>query len=145
MPATPTYATAANVRTYTNDTDLADSGQFNDAALNAKIIAAEEYIDSHAGYWDRYDQYQARVFPRSHDIAENGTTFIPNAIMLATIAQVEFMFQNMPDMDHGVEIDVKPTAVSLSPRAKQLMKGYSRKTGRVTFPQDGVPGVASFQ
>lgn len=134
MPAEPTYVSADDLRTYTNNADLADDQIVDDTALEAKIIAAEVYIDAYAGYWERSAGVtQTRVFPRMKD-TQNGIT-IPDAIMHATIAQVEFMYINMPDVDHGIEPDANPTSVSISPRAKQLMKGgYRRKTGKITLP-----------
>lgn len=136
MPAepTPTYVTADQVRLYTNNADLADDEVIDDDALDAKIIAAEIYIDSYAGYWDRTGGVtQTRKFPRVED-GQIGVD-IPEAIMHATIAQVEFMHVNMPDVDHGIEPDTSPTSASISPRAKELMKGYRRTTGRITLPE----------
>lgn len=136
MPAAePTYCTAADVRLYTNNADLADDDIVTDDQLEAKILAAEIYIDSYAGYWERSAGVtQARVFPRLID-TQNGISGVPEAIMHATIAQVEFMHVNMPDTDHGIEPDANPTDVSLSPRAKRLMKsGFRRITGKITLP-----------
>lgn len=104
--------------------------------LEALIAAAEIYIDAAAGYWERYDDEQDRVFPRLHDVTVDGVTLIPEAIKFATIAQVEFMYENQPDIEHGIMADVKPTSVSLSPRAENLMHGYIRRTGRITLPDE---------
>lgn len=142
MPTTPetTYCTPEDVRTYTNNAELADDDNFTDDELAAKIVAAEMYIDSEAGYWDRAGGItQARVFPRVED-AQIGVD-IPEAIMHATIAQVEFMHVNMPDVDHGIEPDASPTRASLSPRAKRLMRGFSKKTGNITLPYSVSPAL----
>ena len=138
MPAEPTYCTADDVREFTNNADLADDSIVTDEQLEAKIVAAEQYIDAWAGYWERSGGItQARKFPRTVD-AEMGVD-VPEAIKHATIAQVEFMYVNMPDVDHGIEPDASPTAASISPRAKALMaKGYRKTTGRVTL-QDSQP------
>ena len=134
MPAEPTYCTADDVREFTSNADLADEEVVDDTALEAKIVAAEMYIDAYAGYWDRAAGVtQARVFPRAQDAA-NGVT-VPEAIKHATIAQVEFMYVNMPDIDHGIEPDASPTDASISPRAKKLMKaGFRKTTGSVLLP-----------
>ena len=134
MPAEPTYCTADDVRLYTNNADLADDDIIDDTALEAKIVAAEVYIDRRAGYWARAGGItQERVFPRVQD-AQIGTD-IPQAIMMATIAQVEFMYVNMPDVDHGIEPDASPTSASISPRAKELIDGgYRCITGSVEIP-----------
>ncbi len=110
-------------------------GSVDNVHLNALITAAEIYIDSYAGYWDRLaGPTQARVFPRVEDAAYNAGG-IPDAIKHATIAQVEFMYVNMPDVDHGIEPQASPTDASISPRAKKLMRaGYRRATGNVTLP-----------
>ncbi len=129
-----TYCTVAEVRANTNNPDLASSSVVSDDSLTAKIIAAETYIDSIAGYWDRSAGVsQARVFPRVEDDAIG--TDIPDAVKFATIAQVEFMYENMPDRDHGIVQDDKPTRESISPRAMKLMSGgFIRKTGNITIP-----------
>lgn len=130
-----TYCTIADVRAATNNTDLADDTIVTDVQMTAKIEQAEVYIDSIAKYWERYDAFQVRTFPRIHDIDEDGATFIPDTVKQATIAQVEYAYENMPDRDHGVVQDDKPTAESISPRAYQLMSnGYIRRTGHITFP-----------
>lgn len=130
-----TYCTIADVRAATNNSDLADNTIVTDQQLTARIEQAEVYIDSIAKYWERYDEYQVRTFPRIHDIDEDGATFIPDTVKQATIAQVEFAYENMPDRDHGIIGDEKPTDESISPRARQLMSnGYIRRTGRITFP-----------
>ncbi len=135
MPAAePVYVTADDLRTFTNNADLADDDIVSDDQLEAKIVAAEIYIDAIAGYWDRAGGItQARVFPRVQDAAIG--TDVPETVMHATIAQVEHMYINQPDVDHGVQIDANPTANSISPRAKKLMsKGYICRTGSVTLP-----------
>ncbi len=127
----PAYVTPADVRTYTNNTAI--SGM-DDEELTARIVAAETYIDSYAGYWDRFVIGQDHVFPRDIDIDASGETVIPTAVKFSVIAQVEFMYINMPDADHGVEQDESPTIESISPRVKQLMKGYICRIGSVTLP-----------
>lgn len=136
-----TYCTVADVRANTNNPDLADITVVDDAAVTAKILAAEVYIDSVAGYWDRKAGItQTRVFPRIEDV-DNGQD-IPDAVKYSTIAQVEFMYENMPDRDHGVVQDEKPTSVSISPRAMKLLKrGYIRKTGKITLPYPQNPSM----
>ncbi len=133
-----TYVTATVLKANTNNATLS---ALSDNAVNAKIELAEIYVDSHAGYWDKYDETQTRRFPRKHDVDSDGATFIPEAVKFATIAQVEFMFENMPDRDHGITQDENPTSESLSPRLRQLMKGYTKKTGRITFPEDEIEDV----
>ncbi len=139
MPAEPTYVTADDLRLFTNNDDLADDDIVTDEQLEAKIVAAEVYIDAIAGYWERAGGItQARVFPRTQD-TQNGQD-IPDSVMHATIAQVEFMHVNMPDIEHGIENDASPTANSISPRAKKLMsKGYICRTGQVTIPYSQNP------
>lgn len=134
-----TYVTATILKANTNNTALA---ALSDGAVETKIEAAEIYIDSYAGYWQKYAETQTRLFPRLHDVNTAGATFIPEAIKFATIAQVEFMYENMPDRDHGIMQDEKPTEESLSPRVRQLMKGYTRRTGRIIFPEDDVTGIS---
>lgn len=135
-----TYVTVEELRAATTEpafteVDEADEYVITDEQMTAKIETAEIYIDSIAKYWDKYDLYQTRTFPRSHDIDEDGATFIPATVKEATIAQVEFAFINMPDRDHGVMPDEKPTMESISPRAMQLMSnGYIKRTGRITLP-----------
>lgn len=129
-----TYCTIADVRGVTNNADLADNSIVTDAELTAKIEQAEVYIDSIAKYWERYEPYQVRTFPRIHDIDADGATFIPDNVKQATIAQVEFAYENFPDRDHGVMQDDTPTKESISPRAYQLMKaGYISNSGRMTL------------
>ncbi len=140
MPVTLTYCSVADVRAYTNNPDLADDDIVSDAVMENKIVAAEVYIDAYAGYWDRAGGVtQARKFPRVEDNAIEGD--VPQAILLATVAQVEFMHVNMPDLDHGIEQDASPTAASISPRAKNLMKGYRRTTGRIVLPETQNPNT----
>lgn len=134
-----TYVTETILKANTNNAALA---ALSDDAVVTKIEAAEIYIDSYAGYWAKYDEDQTRTFPRKHDVDGDGDTFIPEAIKFATIAQVEFMYENMPDRDHGILQDEKPTEESLSPRARQLMKGYTKRTGRITFPEDDIESVS---
>jgi hypothetical protein len=134
-----TYVTATELKANTNNAALA---ALSDAAVGAKIEAAEIYVDSYAGYWQKYDEDQTRLFPRKHDVDSAGDTFIPEAVKFATIAQVEFMYENMPDRDHGIMQDEKPTVESLSPRLRQLMKGYTKRTGRITFPEDDIQSVS---
>lgn len=133
-----TYVTAAILKANTNNTALA---ALSDGAVETKIEAAEIYIDSYAGYWQKYVETQTRLFPRLHDVNTAGDTFIPEAIKFATIAQVEFMYENMPDRDHGIMQDEKPTEESISPRARQLMKGYTKRTGRITFNEDDMQSI----
>lgn len=107
----------------------------SDTHLNSLILAAEIYIDAYAGYWQKYDETQDRTFPRQGDYdSTTGETEIPEAVKFATIAQLEFMFENMPDRDHGVEQDEKPTKETISPRVKILMKGYVNRTGVIELP-----------
>src|ERR1043166_5162444 len=135
---TPTYCTADDVRTYTSlpeftEDDGEESPEYiiSDEQLDAKIVVAERYIDSIAGYWQRAGGVtQARVFPRIEDSAYNAGS-IPEAVKFATIEQVELMQVNMADVDHGIEPDASPTTESISPRARELMRGYCRKTGSI--------------
>jgi len=138
-PLTTTYCTAADVRAYSQNTDIIELGDYE---LSLRIVQAEVYIDSYAGYWQRGDGItQVRLFPRIEDVQSFGDGHIPDAVMLATIAQVEFMHLNMPDIDHGIESDAKPTEQSLSPRAKHLLKGYRRITGSITLPDTQSPAT----
>lgn len=134
-----TYCTIADVRAATNNEDLADNTIVTDEQMTAKIEQAEVYIDSIAKYWDRFGgDTQVRTFPRLQDVDADGDSFIPDIVKQATIAQVEFAYENMPDRDHGVVQDDNPTSESISPRAYQLMSaGYIRRTGRVTLPSYG--------
>ncbi len=103
----------------------------DDTTLEAKIIAAEIVIDAAVKYVQKLDPAQARKFPRSDDT--DGS--IPEAIKFAMIYQVEFMYVNSPDVDHGVEPDVSPTTVSISPRSLKLLRaGYIKNTGEITLP-----------
>lgn len=133
-----TYCTAAEVKAHTNDSALAAE---LDATIVSMIEQAEVLIDSRAGYWTRYDEStpQARLFPRIQDVDSDGETFIPDAIKHATIAQVEFSYVNAPDRDHGIDEEDKPTKDVISPRAKQFMRGYVKRVGRVTLPATIIP------
>lgn len=148
MPDSPTYCTADDVRTYSNHPDFMEEvGEeyvITDEQLEAKIIIAEVYVDREAKYWMREGgTSQARVFPRMEDGQYTGQSGqIPEAIKFATIAQVEHMHVNMPDVDHGIEPDAKPTSVSISPRARELIRGgYRRTTGSITLPQAQDPAT----
>lgn len=127
-----TYCTIAEVKANTQDSNLAS---LTDEQITALIEQAEIYIDAYAGYWEKYDIDQSLKFPRSIDVDKNGATFIPSAIKHATIAQIEFIYQKTPDIEHGIEEDDKPTKVSISPRAKELMRGYMRRAGRIKFEE----------
>ncbi len=132
-------------RVVDSDTELVISGatlvggidevnENDDTEMNARIVVAERYIDAYAGYWQRFDLTQDNVFPRDIDLDTSGDTLIPQQVRLAVIAQVEFMFVNMPDTDHGVTEDDLPTMESISPRVKMLMKGYICRTGSIALP-----------
>lgn len=150
MPDEPTttYCTADDVRTYSGHPAFTaqedDEYVITDEQLEARIIAAEIVIDAEAKYVQKLDPAQTRKFPRVEDTSGD----IPEAIKMATIYQVEFMYVNAPDVDHGVEPDVSPTAVTLSPRSRKLMSaGYIKSTGTVTLPPTvdpkAVQGAAS--
>lgn len=129
-----TYCTAAQFKAASNNAALV---ALENAALEAKIEAAEPYIDAEAGTWEKYDITQTRRFPRAgYDVNSAGTTYIPELIRAATIAQVEFMHENQPDVEHGVEQDDEPTKLSLSPRARYLMRKGNLicRVGRIQFP-----------
>lgn len=109
----------------------------DDSHLNALIELAEVYIDAYAGYWTKYvnDGSQARKFPRVGDIDSSGATIIPEAVKFATIAQVEFMYVNMPDSEHGIQPDESPTKATIGSRVKELMRGYVCLTGSMLLPR----------
>lgn len=128
-----TYVTVAELKADTQNDALSNSGT---TEITALIELAEVYIDSFAGYWTKYDSSQTRLFPRDKDIDENGATFIPTPVKKATIAQVEFLFLKSPDAEHGIMEDEEPTKEVISPRAKQLMRGYRMRSGRIVYPEN---------
>jgi hypothetical protein len=134
-----TYVTADFIQANTNNAALA---ALTDDALNVKIELAEAYIDSHARFVRKYAETQTRKFPRQEDVNTAGATFIPEAVKLATMAQVEFMYENMPDRDHGIMGDEKPTVETMSPRAIMLMRGYRKTTGNIIFPEEDAHSVS---
>lgn len=126
------YATPGQVRTYTTVPALA---ALDDATLTAKIFVAMTYIDRFAGAWPPWYVGQIRKFPRWNDVDQLGNKVVPDSIMLATIAQLEFMFLNMPDGDHGITADsVQAANISYSPRLRSLMHGFVTKLGSAVFP-----------
>jgi len=129
---TPAYVTADDVRKFTINPYL--KALLNDDAMNSRIVVAEQFIDAYAGYWTRFDITQDHVFPRDIDIDKDGNTSIPIPVQFATIAQMEFIVVNMPDVDHGIQEDKLPTTEAISPRVKQLMKGYICRLGSISLP-----------
>lgn len=130
-----TYVTADEVQAATRNTALAAE---SDSAVDALIEEAEIYIDAAAKYWTKYSDSQSRTFPRVQDVNDDGTTFIPETIKQATIAQVEFLYNQTPDVEHGIKEDEAPKPETLSPRARMLMsRGYIKRTGSIVWGDDG--------
>ena len=127
-----TYTTASVLKAKTRDSNLASE---SDAVVNALIEEAEIYIDAYAGYWKKYLSTQSLLFPRDMDIDINGDSFIPTPVSQATIAQVEALYMHSPDSDHGIKKDGKSEPVTISPRAKILMKGYINRIGSQVFDE----------
>lgn len=125
----PLYATSAQAKAISNDPEIQN---MEDKKLDAKLEAAEVYIDSACGFWPKYDEEQTRTFPREGDYNDDGT-FIVDTVKYATIAQLEFMVKNMPDNEHGIQNDDEPTKVTISPRAYNLLlnAGLVRRIGQI--------------
>lgn len=115
------YVTVAAFRNATNNKTLFEE---SDERLESLLLRAEKYVDALSGYWTRYEDDQTRLFPRIQDVNSAGSTFIPDLVQEATIAQAEFLFLQTPDDEHGVKEDDKGRSVSpYSPRAKMILKG----------------------
>jgi len=133
-----TYTTATTVKAQTRNTALACE---SDDTVDNLILRAEKYIDAFCGYWTKYEdsqdeaEYQQRLFPRKQDVYSDGTdnTYIPERVKEATISQVEFLYQNSPDIAYGIEEDNKTMIETVSPRAKELLRGYKRRIGKITL------------
>lgn len=129
----PTYVTAQEVIDATTNAALKEEAT---GTIESLIETAENHIDAEAGYWERYDPYQERIFPRSIDLNSSGATFIHSRVKSATIAQVEFLYLETPDVEHGImEDDPQKKRTMLSPRAKFLMRGLTRRSGKIVFPE----------
>jgi len=123
------YITILELRNATTNDALIDEA---DERLESLIERAERYIDAIAGYWQKYEEDQARIFPRVEDVNTSGATFIPEIVKEATIAQTEFLYLQTPDAEHGVKPDdAKKPFVVYSPRAKAILRsgGLTRRTG----------------
>lgn len=138
MAYSTTYITGAQVKALTKDTVLAAEEVSDLEAENGPIHMAEIQIDRFCGYWKRYGgQTQTRVFPRIGDVDSAGSTVIPEAVLMATLFQIEHNFVNQGDLDHGIEEDDAPKDVFIiSPRSKQVLKGYVMKGGHIEFESD---------
>lgn len=124
-----TYVSVAECKRLTSDPTIRNLEQ---KKLEALIETAELFVDAHCGYWDKYDADQTRLFPRAiYDLQSDGSTAIPERVKHATIAQVEYMQQNHPDVEHGVEEDDNPSESTVSVRAKKLLRGYVNRTGSI--------------
>jgi len=124
-----TYITVAELRNATTNDALIGEA---DERLTSLIERAERYIDALAGYWQRYEEDQTRLFPRADDVNTAGATYIPEIVKEATIAQVEFLYLQTPDAEHGVKPDdAKKPFVVYSPRSRAILRsgGLTRRTG----------------
>lgn len=122
----PTYATAADVKSNTRNTILA---QQVDPIINALIEQAELIIDEYVCFTNTPTDQDLK-FPRI------GDTGIIKQVKFATIYQVEYMFEVAPDIDHGMseETGEQNTTGSryniISHRAKHLLKNIRQITGK---------------
>lgn len=63
---------------------------------------------------------------------------IPEAIKVATLSQVEYLYSNQPDAVHGVRADDEQTATrQFSPRAVEILTrgGYTKRCGKIIFEE----------
>ena len=112
-----TYCTYTEVQATTRNTELQSA---TEAEINLLITQAELIIDQYVGFV-KSPKSQALKFPLT------GETTIPTNVKYATIYQVEYMFENDADLEHGIsdETGDKNTKGNkfnvVSHRAKQLL------------------------
>lgn len=128
-----TYLTVSELKASTQNERLIDQST---TILENLIVRAERYVDAVAGYWEKYDSDQDRIFPRLEDIDSTGATFIHNVVKEATAVQAEFLFLQTPDDEDGIKSDDKNNPIRvISPRMKALMQmsGLTKRTGKFIF------------
>jgi len=128
-----TYIDSDFIRNNSQSKNLVEE---SDDILNPLIERAERFIDSVSGYWMKYDPDQTRLFPRQNDIDTDGNTFIHDTVKEATLIQVEFLYNQTPDDEHGIKSeDGKDRFQVISPRMKELLRGsgLTRRTGKIVF------------
>lgn len=112
-----TYCTVADVKATTRNTELKAEST---TVITSLIEQAELIIDQYVGFV-KSPKSQALKFPLT------GESTIPTNVKYATIYQVEYMFENDADLEHGIsdETGDKNTKGNkfnvVSHRAKQLL------------------------
>lgn len=122
------YCTIQDIKDWTLDSNL---GGESDERITSLIGTAEAYIDSYVRCVKKADLAQVRKFPRKQD-----NDAIPENVKFATCAQVEFIYLQLPDADHGIKEDESDQRETISPRAKELLKGFRSLIGNVDLPEN---------
>lgn len=124
--ARPKYALAEEVKEAFRESALAS---LSDDIVEDWIMGAEDMIDAYCGYHEFRNSDTGLIFPRPQD---GGV--ILDAIREATIAQTEFMYQHQPDYEHGVKSEESRELQTISPRAKEYLRGFRKRTGGFAYP-----------
>jgi len=122
----PTYCTAQDVKNNTRNTALkAEATPVIESLIEQAELIIDEYVCFTPSPID-----QVLKFPRI------GETVIIPQVKFATIYQVEYMFEKMPDVDHGIsEESGEQNTIGaryniISHRAKHLLKNIRQIVGK---------------
>lgn len=102
-------------------------------ALHANLCEiATIDIDSICGY------HRALAGMNKFPRIDRNEESIPEAVKIATLSQVEYLYSNQPDSVHGVRADDENTATrQFSPRAVEILirGGYTKRCGKIIFDE----------
>ncbi len=129
---------------YAEITDSGEEEPLEDEQIEKKIREAEIFIDAFCGFWEKADETQQLLFPRSVDIdGDENYPAIPREITKATALFID-MISNAGDSEEIVEESIgnysyKKTARNpetiddrLMP-IKAMLKGFRKLTGKVNI------------
>jgi len=139
------YATPAQLKAFSRAENI---GSEDEANLEQLIRESEAYIDDYCGFWEKYDEEQQYLFPRTEDedLDENYPA-VPRLITNATMLFAEKLFLDGNPQAGGSGSEIveerigdysykKSTVASgdvVPNKVKALLRGFRKLTGKINI------------